>query len=77
MNTSDSMVGSVYVPYAAPLPRKTHLPGLLGCVDIVDAFSPTCRESEQRLVYNTAYSRIRAKGRRIGRLQRLGEGIYG
>ena len=33
-----------YVPYAARLRHKAHFPGrLAGCVDIIDAFLPTCR----------------------------------
>ena len=59
------------------LRRKACLTGLLpGCVDIIDAFSPTCRESGRWLMHNTTYSRIEGKVRRPGWLQRLITGIH-
>ena len=50
---------------------------LLGCVDTIDAFSPTCRESGQWLMHNTMHSRIKANGGRVGWLRRLMMGSNG
>jgi len=49
----------------------------LGCVGILDVFSPTCRDFGQWLLHNTMYDRIKAKGRRLGWLQRLTAAIHG
>ena len=69
---------SEYVPYAGRLRRKAYLPGrLAGCVDIIDAFSPTCRESRQWLLHNAVYGRMKAGGRNFGWLRRLVMGSCG
>jgi len=66
------------VPYAARLRGKACLPGrLAGCVDMIDAFFPTCRESGRGLLHIAVYSRIEAKSRSLEWLQRLTAGIYG
>lgn len=65
------------MPYAACQWRIAHLPGLSGPVDIIDAFCPTCREFGRWLMYNTAYSCIKAMDRRIGQLQRPTLGRHG
>ena len=64
--------------YAARLRGKAYLPGrLAGCVDVIDAFFPTCREPGGWLLHTAVYSRIEAKSRSLEWLQRLTAGIYG
>ena len=66
------------MPYAARLRLTAYLPGrLAGCVDMIDAFFPTCRESGRGLLHIAVYSRIEAKSRSFEWLQRLTTGIYG
>jgi len=65
INTSDSIAGSVYVPYAARLPLTAYLHGLLRRVHIMNRFWRMCRESGQVLMYNETHTRIEADDRMI------------